>query len=129
MITVEIAPNPNCEPVDLRVFHDLEPPRQVHRVCLARPPGPPVARAGAGGDGEGRAGEPKWHEVTGWTAQGAPCPALAQRVDDSGEGTALLVYGGDAGLRFRPAGTGPWRLEDPQQWGEPFRLTTDSEVS
>jgi len=112
MITVEIAPNPNCDPMDLRVFHDVEPPRPVHWVCLERVPG-----------------QSEWFEVTGWTAHGAPCPALAQRVDDSGEGTALLVCGGNAGLRFRPAGGGPWRLEDPRQWGEPFRITTDDEVS
>ena len=65
MITLEIAPNPNCEPVDLRVFHDLEPPRQVHRVCVERLPG-----------------QPEWFEVTGWTTAGSPCPAFAQRVDD-----------------------------------------------
>jgi len=110
MVTVEIPSNPNCAPVDLRVFHDVEPPRPVHRVCLERLPG-----------------QPEWCEVTGWTTAGMPCPALAQRVDDSGEGTALLVYGGDAGLRLRPAGSpSPWRLDDPQQWGEPFLVMADA---
>ena len=90
----------------MRVFHDLEPPRPVSRVRLER-----------GG------GEPQWYAVTGWTATHAPCPALARKVDDSGEGVVMLVSGGDAGLRFqsaeRPA---PWVLTDPAQWGAPFLL-------
>ena len=111
MVLIEIPPNPNCEPVDMRIFNDVEGPRCVHKLC--------VAPAGQ---------QPSWHEVTGWTAEGVPCPALARRVDDSGEGLAVLVYGGTGGLRFRPAGSGqPWALSDPNQWGLPFLLTTDTQ--
>ena len=109
MILIEIPDNPNCPPVDLRVFHDLKPPVRVSRVRLERLPG-----------------HPAWYDLTGWTLAHTICPAWAQPVDDSGEGVALLVGGGDAGLRLRPAGgDGLWQLGDPQQWGEPFLLVAD----
>ena len=109
MVVVEINPNPNCEAVDLRVFHDVEAPRTVRQVCLQRVNEPPA-----------------WYEVTGWTLNNRPCPAIACRVDDSGEGLAVLVTGGEAGLRLRPAGsTGPWSLDDPSQWGAGFLLMAD----
>ena len=109
VIVIEISQNPNCEAVEMRVFHDLEPPRRVSRVRLER----------AGG-------ESRWWDVTGWTVSGAAAPALAQKVDDSGDGVAFLIYGSDAGLRLRPAGSGtPWQLGHPEQWGLPFLLTTE----
>ena len=109
MVVIEIDPNANCEPVDMRVFHDLSPAARVSHVRLEREPGCPA-----------------WFELTGWTADGAPCPALAQKVDDSGDGIALLVRGGDAGLRFRPeADTAAWSLEAAAQWGESFLLIAD----
>ena len=112
MVVIEIAPNPNCEPVDMRIFHNVESPQTVRRLLVA-PPG----------------GSAAWHDVTGWTAEGTPCPALAQRVDDSGEGLALLISGGTGGLRFRPVGSSqPWRMDDPEQWGAPFLLTTEDAV-
>ena len=111
MVVIEIPPNPNCEPVDMRIFNDVEAPCAVRELCVA-----PAS------------GSPSWHEVTGWTAEGTPCPALARRVEDSGDGLAVPVYGGSGGLRLRPAGSsGPWQLEDPTQWGLPFLLTTDTQ--
>ena len=111
MVVIEIPPNPNCEPVDMRIFNDVEAPGRVRELYVA-PPG----------------GSPAWHEVTCWTAEGATCLALARRVDDSGEGLAVLIYGGTGGLRFRPAGSRqPWTLNDPAQWGRSFLLTTDTQ--
>ena len=111
MVLIEISENPNCASVEQRVFHDLAPAQPVVRVRLS-----------------GTNGEAEWHDVTGWTAAGAACPALIQKVDDSGEGVAFLVNGGDAGLRLKPAATAAaWRLDDPAQRGEPFLLVTDLE--
>ena len=111
MIVVEIEPNPNCDPVDMRVFHDLEPPRRVTHVRLERIPG-----------------QAKWYEVVGWMQQAAPCPALVQKVDDSGDGIALLIRGGDAGLRFREEGSSlDWDINEPSQRGESFYITTDAD--
>ncbi len=109
MVIVEISKNPNCAAVDARVFHELEPPRRVRQVRLERHPR-----------------QPRWYDVSGWTVTGRPRPAIIQKVDDSGEGVAFLVYGGDAGLRLKPAGQdAPWRLDDPEQWGEPYLLVSD----
>ena len=117
MVALEVSANPNCEPMDLRVFEDLEAPRRVTHVRLA----PPIGHRQAGR--EHVPGMAAWYEVTGWSADGAPGPALVQKVSDSGNGTALLVRGGEAGLRLRPEGSArPWRLGEPEQWGEPFLL-------
>ena len=57
-------------------------------------------------------------DVTGWSAAG-PCPAYAALVEDSGEGIAMLIYGGDEGIRLKPVGCDePWDLSSPRQWGE-----------
>jgi hypothetical protein len=109
VIVIEIAPNPNCDPVDTRIFNDLEPPRVVTQVRLERTPG-----------------QSQWYAVTGWHQHGTLCPAQARKVDDSGEGVILLVSGGDAGLRLQLAASPqPWRLDAPGQWGEPFLLIAD----
>lgn len=108
MIVIEIAPNANCEAAELRLFHDVEAPRQVTRVCLQDAGQPP-----------------RWYAVTGWTRAAAPCPALAQRVDDSGEGLAVLIHGGDAGLRLRPVGSPARWGDDPAERGAPFLLLAD----
>ncbi|MDP3703926.1 MAG: hypothetical protein Q8R78_06020 [Candidatus Omnitrophota bacterium] len=109
MMTLEVLDNPNCPPVDLRVFHDLGSATPIRQVRLSR-------------DGQ----LPEWYDVTGWTTANGRCPALLQKVDDSGEGVAFLLYGGDAGLRLRPAGdASAWGLDDPRQWGSPFVLLTD----
>lgn len=109
MITIEIPPNSDCEAVELRLFHDLEPPRGVSQVRLEHH------------------GSSQWYRVTGWTLQGSRCPALGRKVDDSGEGVVLLVSGGEAGLRVQPAEhQDPWRLDDSSQWGVPFLLVADA---
>lgn len=110
MLAIDIPPNPNCSSVDLRVFHDLEPPRPVDQVRLV-PDGAEAAQ---------------WYAVTGWSSAGTGVPALARKVDDSGDGVALLVSGGDAGLRLQPADShSPWRLDDTAQHGAPFLLVPD----
>lgn len=110
MLTLEIAPNPNCEAVELRVFHDLEPPQSVTHVRLEHD----------------TPGHPQWYAVTGWTLIGRCIPAVARRVDDSGEGVVHLVSGGDAGLRLQPERRqATWQLTDLQQFGMPFLLIAD----
>ena len=111
MVVIDIPPNHNCEPVELRVFNDVEPPRPATQVRLEREPG-----------------QAAWYDVVGWTATAAPCPALVQKVEDSGEGVACLVYGGDAGLRLRPEDAKmPWGVEVSEQWGEPFIIAAGAD--
>ena len=43
-------------------------------------------------------------DVTGWSSEngGSPVAALACTIEDSSSGTAILVWGGDWGLRLTP---------------------------
>src|SRR5688572_7400092 len=65
-------------------------------------------------------GAPAICDVTGWSADG-PCPATAVTVEDSGGGTAVLVWGGDRGLRLVPTEGGP-------TVGEPYLLLSPEDV-
>ena len=58
-------------------------------------------------------------DVTGWSSKTGPCPAYTALVEDSGEGIARLIYGGDEGIRLKPSDLQePWSLDSPHQWGE-----------
>ena len=68
-------------------------------------------------------GELLWCPVTGIDEEGAPCPATACTVEDSGDGACYLVMGGGWGLRLRrPGPDGKWDLADTSQWGVPYLL-------
>jgi hypothetical protein len=97
--------NPNTGFVDDRVFQERTEARQVSHVLRRR------------------AGQEVWCPVTGLEDGGRPVPALARKVEDSGEGMCYLVYGGRWGMRLKdPACADPWSLKDAHQWGEPFLL-------
>ena len=105
-IDVEVEAGNNCDYSLHRVFSVVSDPREVAQV-----------------EAPGVRGSVGLFDVTGWTSEGAPCPAYAAVVEDSGEGHALLVYGGDDGIRLRPAGSAePWSLDSPEQSGEPCLL-------
>jgi len=68
--------------------------------------------------------------VTGWSSEngGSAVDAYAASVSDSGSGTAFLVYGGDLGIRLRPADAeAPWDVANPDQWGETHLVLADAE--
>jgi hypothetical protein len=102
LLEIDVAGGDNS-PMDLnRVFDLLTEPVQVSRVFTADP-----------------MGQDRWCQVTGWSAAG-PCPALAVLAEDSGDGVILLIYGGDAGIRLKPADSQEeWGLGCANQWGEP----------
>lgn len=104
-IEIDVEAGPNTEWAVVKVFQALEEPWELSRVDSARPDGtvgPCI--------------------VTGWSPAG-PVPAYAAKVFDSGEGTVLLVYGGDAGIRLKkPESVEPWALDAADQWGEPCLL-------
>jgi hypothetical protein len=59
--------------------------------------------------------------ICGWSSDAADpvAKAYAVPIEDSSEGRAILVYGGDWGVRLRPAESdAAWSLEDMDQWGE-----------
>ena len=97
--------NPNCGFAEDRLWKEQGAPRRVREVLRARD------------------GKDVWCPVTGLAEKGAVVAALAVKVEDSGEGTCWLVYGGRWGLRLKtPENTGAWSLQDPRQWAEAFLL-------
>lgn len=103
---LEVEENPNCEATPLQVFGELSPPRPVRQMWLDRD----GKRALCG--------------ITGIERGGAPCPAYAQKVQDSGAGVSFLIYGGAWGIRFKPVEyeKEPWDLTNSRQWGEPYKF-------
>ncbi len=107
-IFVDVEAGDNCLYSLQSVFSGLEEPREVTQVRLYLGPG----------DGA-------LYDVTGWSEDG-PCPALGVKVEDSGQGYAYLVYGGEGGLRYRPAGSAEaWSLDAPDQWGDSHLLLSE----
>ena len=103
-INVDVEDNQNCWPLQ-RTFQTLGPLQPVQKVDAPDPMGVDAVRS-----------------VTGWSSDG-PCPAYAALVADSGEGAVTLIFGGDEGIRLKPADNQePWSLESPNQWGEPCLL-------
>ena len=100
-IDLFIDPNPNVPEGCGQRFKALDAPRAVSRVRY----------------------DSQVCQITGWSsaAGGSACPALAVGVEDSGGGTALLIYGGDWGLRLTPGGSGA-------PFGEPYLLLDASAV-
>lgn len=98
-IWIEIEENENCGYFPMMVFQATGQERAASSVFVDL-------------NGE--------HEVIGWE-DGAPTAVRVVRVGDSGAGTSTLIYGGNNGIRLRPAGaTSPWRLDAEDQFGEPF---------
>ena len=67
-----------------------------------------------------------WCAITGWSEAG-PVTARIMPIEESGDGPALLVTGGDWGLRLAalPDEAAPmprWDLDDTTQWAEPFLI-------
>lgn len=99
---VEVVADGNS-PMDLnRVFDLLTDPRPIVRVLAPDP-----------------MGEDAWCDVVGWE-NGEPCAAMAALSEDSGEGVIMLIYGGEDGIRLRPADdSSAWDIGSASQWGEP----------
>lgn len=104
-IEVDVEAGDNSYMSLLRMFDARENPQVVTRVVTIR-----------------RDGIEGLCAVTGWSAAG-PCPAYAASVWDSGDGVALLIYGGDEGIRLQNVESGSaWDVTDDSQWGEPCLL-------
>ena len=55
-------------------------------------------------------------DITGWGAQGMPSPVYAQKITDSGDAQAVLIYGGECGIILKPSTiTEPWNPDSPLQ--------------
>lgn len=104
-----VEENPNCANEE-RVFSTSGEKRVVTQLHLDKP-------------GHGAV----WCDVAGVEEGGSFIQAFGQRVEDSSDGTAWLVFGGDWGLRLRPDGDkASWSLVDKNQWGLPFVVLDSS---
>src|SRR5687768_15442360 len=98
---IRVDSNDNCPMSAQLVYKNLTNPRRVTQVRIYE-------------------GEPEgvMYAVTGWSSQG-PVDAYAVGVEDSGSGSAFLLYGGDWGLRLRPIeSNSAWDLGSADQFGE-----------
>ena len=102
-IDVDICPNTDFPA--LKVFQSIEEPWEVTQVVAPLPNGTLGSCS-----------------VTGWGNEG-PVIAFAVNVFDSGEGTVLLIFGGEQGIRLKARDSiEPWSIDSPEQWGEPCLL-------
>ena len=105
LLVIEVEESENSLFGVTRSFQTIGDPKPISKVAAFTPDGT-----------EGV------YEVVGWSSEGS-VTAFAALVDDSGEGSALLVYGGEEGIRLRPQDSSDgWSLEDASQWGEVFLL-------
>ena len=110
-IYIEVDDNPNCEYMPLMLYEAHAEPIPITAVILDEPGIPP--------------GE---YQVTGWSSEhdGSPCPAMYTPVSDSGQALVHLVFGGDWGIRMKPAASQTeWSITAPDQFGEPYIMLTD----
>ncbi|HEX9757893.1 MAG TPA: hypothetical protein VGB26_08840 [Nitrospiria bacterium] len=118
MMILNIEENPNCETAEGIRFKTVGPPRPIKQVKMYDQ------------DPEGTL-----CQITGWSddPENPVCPAYSQKVEDSGDGEAFLVFGGAWGLRLKPIGDGDqekegeWSLTNPEQWGEAYLILNDRE--
>jgi hypothetical protein len=101
---VEVEPNDNTPMMAQQVYKNAGVPFPVSQVRIYE-------------------GEPDGQlcAITGWTSKdgGSPTTAYAVQIDDSSEGSAYLVYGGDCGVRLKRADSGEaWDIASMEQWGE-----------
>ena len=104
-VVISVEDNPNCIGSGEIVFSPMEAPRAIRGLIAA----------GMKGD------EP--FDITGVDADGKWIQAYAQKVADSGDGQAYLIYGGAWGIRLRARAAGePWDFLNPRQTGESHKL-------
>ena len=104
-LLIDIVPNSNTAEAASRIFNDAGPAREISTIVM--PFGP---------------FEGKECTITGWSADAeAPCPAFCQRIEDSGDAFAYLIFGGNGGIRLKPASdSDPWDTFNSAQLGETY---------
>lgn len=111
----EVDENPNCGGMPQLIFNTMSTARRITHIKTSK----------SGKD-------LSFHPITGWRSQdgGSACDAWAIRIEESGSGEGILVFGGDWGLRLMdPAFPEAWDINSKHQWGEQyFILLEDSEV-
>lgn len=109
---IEIEDNPNCPGSDQMVYQEIGPDRPV-RAILVTLHGRDVAC-----------------DVTAVRKTGAFAPAFACKINDSSDGVAYLIHGGEWGIRIRPPqfSAEAWDLGNKNQWGEPYKIYSEKDI-
>ncbi len=99
---IDIEPNANIDSSVSTVYRDIDSPREVYCIKYKLQDSDEAM------------------QITGYDHEtGKPCPAYACHIEESGDGLALLIYGGSAGIRLkRLEDESEWDLSSPNQWGE-----------
>ncbi len=112
---IDILPNDNLEEAVMATFSEKGDKKPIQRIRLWRQQ------------------EWQWCAITGWQDEEA-CQAHIILIEESGDGEAMLVTGGNQGLRIArikdaDAEMPEWDLDDDEQWAEGFLICTmDIEV-
>ena len=101
---IEVEPNDNTPMMAQQVYKNIGVPFPVSHVRIYE-------------------GEPGGQlcSITGWSSAdgGTQAEVYAVAIEDSSEGRAVLVYGGDWGVRLKAEDSdAPWSIDDSDQWGE-----------
>jgi len=106
---IDIDANDNLDESCMATFKETGPMRSVSAVRLWRDT------------------EWQWCAIIGWNDEQRVAAGLSP-IEESGDGPALLLHGGNQGLRLAVI-TSPdqavavrWDVADPAQWGEPFLI-------
>ena len=105
-IMIDIEDNENCGYFPIQVFETHGEPRSASTITVAEMPGTNES-----------------YDIVGWCSDGngTACRATATVVADSGSGQAMMITGGDFGIRLKPSSSpSPWNLESGDQKGEPY---------
>jgi hypothetical protein len=105
---IDIDPNGNVDESVMATFKETGPSQEIVAACLWRDE------------------RWQWCAITGWDSD-RPSAAFATAIEESGDGPALLLHGGNQGLRCAVIGDPnsanvEWNVDSKQQWGEPFLL-------
>ena len=85
-----------------QMYHVISTPRKIHSIHYEKD------------------GEEINVSIIGWDAETeTPCPVYICQIEESGDGVALLIFGGNGGIRMKSlADDSPWDVNDPNQWSE-----------
>lgn len=104
---LDLCENPNLGEAVMATFNVRAPARQLVAAKLWRD------------------GIPRWCAVAACGREGFTVASISP-IEESGDGPALLIHGGEWGLRLAElpaeADAPAWDLSDASQWAEPFLI-------
>lgn len=107
---IDILPNDNLDEAVMATFNERGDKRSIQRIRLWRKQ------------------VWQWCAITGWHDE-EPSDAHIMHIEESGDGEAMLVIGGNNGLRIAEidgpdAALPEWDIDNDEQWAEGFLICT-----